>query len=82
MLSVEVIGPEDIQNSTATTFGELISHKTGVEASFSGGPGSLNSNFLRGQRSNYVILIDGIKAQTDYNGFIKPYDIPLSQIYK
>lgn len=83
MLSVEVIDPEDIQNSTATTFGELISHKTGVEASFSGGPGSLNSNFLRGQSSyNYVILIDGIKAQTDYNGFIKPYDIPLSQIYK
>ena len=83
MLSVEVIKPEDIENSTATTFGELISNKTGVEASFSGGPGSLNSNFLRGQDSiNYVLLIDGIKAQTDYYGNVKPYDIPVSQIYK
>ena len=83
MLSVEVIRPEDIENSTAVTFGELISGKTGIESSFSGGPGSLNSNFLRGQDSvNYVLLIDGVKAQTDYYGNVKPYDIPVSQIYK
>ena len=83
MLSVEVIKPEDIENSTAATFGELLSGKTGIESSFSGGPGSLNSNFLRGQDSiNYVLLIDGVKAQTDYYGNVKPYDIPVSQIYK
>ena len=84
MLSVEVIKPEDIENSTAATFGELLSGKTGVESSFrAGGPGSLNSNFLRGQDSiNYVLLIDGVKAQTDYYGNVKPYDIPLAKFIK
>ena len=83
MLNVEVIEPEEIENSTAITFGELIAGRTGIESSFSGGPGSLNSNFLRGQDSvNYVLLIDGVKAQTDYLGNVKPYDIPISQIYK
>ena len=83
MLNVEVIEPEEIENSTASTFGELIAGRTGIESSFSGGAGSLNSNFLRGQDSiNYVLLIDGVKAQTDYYGNVKPYDIPISQIYK
>ena len=83
MLNVEVIEPEEIENSTASTFGELIAGRTGIESSYSGGAGSLNSNFLRGQDSiNYVLLIDGVKAQTDYYGNIKPYDIPISQIYK
>ena len=83
MLNVEVIEPEEIENSTASTFGELIAGRTGIESSYSGGAGSLNSNFLRGQDSiNYVLLIDGVKAQTDYYGNVKPYDIPISQIYK
>ena len=83
MLNIEVIEPEDIESSTASTFGELIAGKTGIESTFSGGLGSLNSNFLRGQDSvNYVLLIDGVKAQTDYYGNVKPYDIPVSQIYK
>ena len=69
MLNVEVIEPEEIENSTASTFGELIAGRTGIESSYSGGAGSLNSNFLRGQDSiNYVLLIDGVKAQTDYYG--------------
>lgn len=83
LLSTDVITQEEIQASTATSFGELISQKTGVEVTRSGGEGAQTSIFLRGQASkNYVLLIDGIRVQADPYGNLRPMDVPLSQIEK
>ncbi len=83
LLSADVITQTEIEASNATSFSALISQKTGVEVTSTGGPGALRSHFLRGQSStNYVLLIDGIRAQTDYYGNVKTPEIPLSQIQK
>ena len=69
LLSTDVVTQEEIEASSATSFGELISQKTGIEVTRSGGPGGNLSIFLRGQASkNYVLMIDGIKVQTDLYG--------------
>ena len=83
LLSADVISQSEIETSSATNFGELISQKSGVEVTYSGGPGSSPFIFMRGQGStNFVILIDGIKSQVDHSGYPKAVDIPLSQIKK
>ena len=81
--SSDVITQDEIAASTATSFGELINRKIGVEVTRAGGPGGQTSVFLRGQASkNYLLLIDGVKAQTDAWGNIRPIDLPLTDIYK
>jgi len=83
LLSADVISESEIETSSATNFGELISQKSGIEVTYSGGPGSSPFIFMRGQAStNVVILIDGIKSQVDHSGYPKAVDIPLSQIKK
>lgn len=83
LLSTDVITEEEIAASTATSFGDLISQKTGIEVTRSGGPGAQTSVFLRGQASkNYVLLIDGVRAQTDTYGNLRPMDLPVSNIQK
>ena len=81
LLSTDVITQEEIAASTATSFGDLISQKTGIEVTRSGGPGGQMSVFLRGQASkNYVLMIDGIKVQTDLYGNIILPDMALNEI--
>ena len=81
--SSDVITQDEIAASTATSFGELINRKIGVEVTRAGGPGGQTSVFLRGQASkNYLLLVDGVKAQTDAWGNIRPIDLPLADIYK
>ena len=83
LLSADVITQQEIEASSATSFGELISQKTGIEVTRSGGPGAQTSIFLRGQASkNFVLLIDGVKAQTDTYGNLRPMDLPVNQIQK
>ena len=61
----------------------MINRKIGVEVTRAGGPGGQTSVFLRGQASkNYLLLVDGVKAQTDAWGNIRPIDLPLADIYK
>ena len=81
LLSADVITQDEIEASTATSFGELISQKTGVEVTRSGGPGGQLSVFLRGQASkNYVLMIDGIKVQTDLYGNVILPDMSLTEM--
>ena len=83
LLSTDVITQDEIATSSATSFGELISQKTGIEVTRSGGPGAQTSVFLRGQSSvNYVLLIDGIRVQTDEWANLRPMDLPLDSIEK
>ena len=79
--SVSVITRHDIEKSQAASLADLIQGEAGFEFGRNGGPGSTTSFFLRGQESkNVVVLIDGVRSQTDGNGSLTVTDVPISQI--
>lgn len=79
--SVSVITRQDIDRSQAPTLVDLLQGEPGLEYGRNGGPGSQTSIFLRGQESkSLVVLIDGVRTQTDGGGFLTVTDMPLSQI--
>jgi vitamin B12 transporter len=79
--SVSVITRQDIDKSQAPTLVDLLQGESGIEYGRNGGPGSQTSIFLRGQESkSLVVLIDGVRTQTDGGGFLTVTDMPLSQI--
>lgn len=79
--SVSVITRADIDKAQATTLAELLQGEAGYEFGRNGGPGTTTSFFLRGEESrNLVVLIDGVKSQTDSMGSIQTTDFPLNQI--
>lgn len=79
--SVSVITRQDIDKSQAPTLVDLLQGEPGLEYGRNGGPGSQTSIFLRGQESkSLVVLIDGVRTQTDGGGFLTVTDMPLSQI--
>lgn len=79
--SVSVITRQDIDKSQAASLADLLQGEAGFEFGRSGGPGSVTSFFLRGQESkNVVVLIDGVRSQTDAIGSVTITDFPLSQI--
>ena len=79
--SVSVITRQDIEKSQAASLADLLQGEAGFEFGRNGGPGTTTSFFLRGQESkNLVVLIDGVRSQTDGNGSLTNIDVPLSQI--
>ncbi len=79
--SVSVLTREDIEKSQAASLADLIRGEAGFEFGRNGGPGSTTSFFLRGQDSkNLVMMVDGVRAQTDGIGSLTVTDLPLSQI--
>lgn len=79
--SVSVITRKDIDKSQAASLADLLQGEAGFEFGRNGGPGTVTSFFLRGQDSiNTVVLIDGVRAQTDQIGAIQTTDFPLQQI--
>ena len=79
--SVSVISREDIEKSQAPTLADLLQGEAGFEFGRNGGPGSQTSYFLRGQNStNVVVLVDGVRTQTDSGGNLTVTDIPLALI--
>jgi len=79
--SVSVITRQDIEKSQAASLADLLQGEAGFEFGRNGGPGSTTSFFLRGQESkNLVVLIDGVRSQTDGGGSLTITDVPLSQI--
>ncbi|WP_310626315.1 TonB-dependent receptor domain-containing protein [Limnohabitans sp.] len=79
--SVSVITRKDIERSQAASLVDLLQGEPGIEYGRNGGPGSQTSIFLRGQASNgLVVLVDGIRTQTDGGGFLTMTEMPLSQI--
>lgn len=81
--SVSVITRQDIEKSQAASLADLIQGEAGFEFGRTGGPGATTSFFLRGQESkSIVILIDGVRAQTDGTGALTTTNLPLAQIEK
>jgi vitamin B12 transporter len=79
--SVSVITRTDIDKSQATSLADLLQGEAGFEFGRNGGPGSTTSFFMRGQDSvNVVIMVDGVRAQTDGIGALTMTDFPLGQI--
>lgn len=79
--SVSVLTRADIDRSQAMTLADVLQGEPGFEFGRNGGLGGTTSFFLRGQDSiNAVVLIDGVRSQTDKIGAIQITDFPLQQI--
>ena len=79
--SVSVITREDIDKAQVSTLADLLQGEAGVEFGRNGGPGTTTSFFLRGQEStNVMVMVDGVRAQTDGYGNLTMTDMPLAQI--
>ncbi len=79
--SVSVLTRADIDRSQAMTLADVLQGEAGFEFGRNGGLGGTTSFFLRGQDSiNAVVLIDGVRSQTDKIGAIQITDFPLQQI--
>ncbi len=79
--SASVITREQIDASQATTLADLLQGQAGFEFGRNGGPGTVTSFFLRGQDStNMVLLIDGVRVQTDSIGSLALTEFPLPLI--
>lgn len=79
--SVSVLTRADIDRSQAMTLADVLQGEAGFEFGRNGGLGGTTTFFLRGQDSiNAVVLIDGVRSQTDKIGAIQITDFPLQQI--
>ena len=81
LTSTTVITSEEIAASKVYSVADIVANTPGVEVSRNGGPGTVTSFFLRGQASkNLVIMVDGVRSQTNALATIKAVDIPLSEV--
>lgn len=79
--SVSVLTRADIDRSQAMTLADVLQGEAGFEFGRNGGLGGTTTFFMRGQDSiNAVVLIDGVRSQTDKIGAIQITDFPLQQI--
>lgn len=79
--SVSVITRQDIEKSQAPTLADLLQGEAGFEFGRNGGMGTTTSFFLRGQDSTSVlVMVDGVRVQTDQIAALTMTDMPLSQI--
>ncbi len=79
--SVSVITRAEIDKSQAVSLADLIQGEAGFEFGRNGGPGSTTSFFMRGQESkNVLVLVDGVRSQTDGNGSLTITDVSLAQV--
>jgi vitamin B12 transporter len=79
--SVSVITRADLDRSQAKTLADALQGEPGFEFGRNGGPGGVTSIFLRGSDSkNIVILVDGVKTQTDNLGSLQFANVPMSSV--
>jgi vitamin B12 transporter len=79
--STSVITRSDLDRTQAKTLVEALQGEAGFEFGRNGGPGTTTSLFLRGADSkNIVVMIDGVRSQTDNLGSLQLTDIPLSTV--
>lgn len=81
LASVSVITRAEIERAGAYDVGELLAGQPGVEITRTGGPGKVQSIFLRGQNSkSLVVMVDGVRALNDNYGGLTVTSLPTSQI--
>lgn len=78
---VTVIDRGQIEETPATTLGELLGRQAGIEFTRAGGPGATESVYLRGSNSDHLlVLIDGQRVSSATLGAAALELIPLAQI--
>jgi vitamin B12 transporter len=79
--SVSVITRADLDRTQAKTLADALQGEPGFEFGRNGGPGGVTSFFLRGQDSkNVIVLIDGVRSQTDNIGALQVSALSLSNV--
>lgn len=79
--SVSVITRADLDRTQAKTLADALQGEPGFEFGRNGGPGGVTSIFLRGSDSkNIVIIVDGVKTQTDNLGSLQFANVPMSSV--
>ena len=81
LADVTVIGLDEIARAGAQSLTELLQRQPGVEIVQNGGPGSVSGVFLRGaNRSQTLVLVDGVRVASASAGTTSLEAIPLDQI--
>ncbi len=76
-----VIDSEEIEESQADNFRELLQGRAGLQLNNQGGEGKATSLFLRGTNSDHVkVLVDGVEIGSATTGQAPFQFLPLSQI--
>ncbi len=78
---VEIITRREIERSQATDLTDLLSGRTGIDLISRGGYGRVSSLFLRGAKSEQVlVLVDGVRIGPASSGGPSLHTLPLAQI--
>ena len=81
LADITVIGPDEIARAGAQSLPEFLQRQPGVEIVQNGGPGSVSGVFLRGaNRSQTLVLVDGVRLASASAGATSLEAIPLDQI--
>lgn len=81
LASVTVIERADIERSQSPDLSDLLARQAGVDIVRTGGPGSVNTLFLRGSNSKHtLVLIDGLRVNSAVQGLYDFAHLPLAQI--
>ena len=79
--SVSVITRADLDRSQAKNLADALQGEPGFEYGRNGGPGGTTSIFLLGSDSkNIIVLIDGVRTQTDNLGTLQLTDLSMSSV--
>lgn len=77
------ITEEEIKFAGSSSLVELLQRQPGIEISNSGGPGKVSTFNIRGTSSNHsVVLIDGLRVDSAFNGLTALQNLSLSQVEK
>jgi vitamin B12 transporter len=78
---VEIITRQEIERSQAVDLPDLLAGRIGIDLISRGGYGSVTSLFLRGSKSEQVlVLVDGIRVGPASSGGPSLHTLPLAQI--
>lgn len=78
---VEVIDRDAIQRSQASSLGQLLRGRAGINLSNQGGDGKLSTLFVRGAESDHVlVLVDGVRIGSATSGLASFQDLPIALI--
>jgi vitamin B12 transporter len=81
LADITVIGADEIARAGAQSLTEFLQRQPGVEIVQNGGPGSVSGVFLRGaNRSQTLVLVDGVRVASASAGTTSLEAIPLDQI--
>ena len=81
LASVTVLDRADIERSQAPDLSDLLARQAGIDIVRTGGPGSVNTVFMRGSNSKHtLVLIDGLRVNSAVQGLYDFAHLPLAQI--